>query len=247
MRLIPIVLALTLPGVASAVDCDLVDDFDADEQAWRSGGGNDTPPTWVADGGPDGAGDGYLRIEASGGGGAGSKLVAFNTEQWSGDYAATGITHISMMANNLGPNPLTVRLAFRADGAMRSFDASVALPPGSGWRPVTFELAAGLAQPLGRVTELRILHAAAPSFRGTAIEGVLGVDRIAVSGCAVEADGGVPDAGMPPDAAAVPPDAAPPRLDAAPPADAGGRRRRRRRRGRRARHRGRGGHQGASG
>ena len=55
------------------------------------------PPVRVSDGGPGGAGDAFLRVEGNGGSGSGSNLVAFNTDQWSGDYVANNVLAIRAM------------------------------------------------------------------------------------------------------------------------------------------------------
>ena len=101
--------ALVVLGLASgapAVTLDQADDFqDGTTQGWHTGAANPNPPSEVADGGPDGDGDGFLRIEGNGQDGAGGNLVAFNTAQWSGDYLAAGVGEIRADLRNLGAAP----------------------------------------------------------------------------------------------------------------------------------------------
>ena len=54
---------------------------------WQVGNANHpNPPTNVASGGPDGAGDNFLQAQSNGGGGAGSRLAFFNeSADWTGD------------------------------------------------------------------------------------------------------------------------------------------------------------------
>src|SRR3954465_6989469 len=99
-----IALLLTVAATASraAIVAGQVDDFQNNSTSGWGGGDNLT----IVDGGPSGAGDLYLHFESFGGGSSGSKLSSFNTMQWSGDYAAAGVTSISM--DFLNPNTLPV-------------------------------------------------------------------------------------------------------------------------------------------
>lgn len=155
------------------------------------------PPQVVATGGPTGAGDAFLQITAQGGSGAGSRLVAINGAQWTGDYAAAGIGAIAMNLLNLGNSELTVRLLFEnpvggppTDEAVTSFGA--VLPAGSGWTQWLFPVSAADLTPvfgsvgtlLGNVTLMRIIHSTAADD-ADAIAGVLGVDNISAVAAAV--------------------------------------------------------------
>jgi len=97
-------------SVAEGITFGQLDDFqDGTVQGWVSGLFNAHPPINVA-GGPGGAGDAFLQVEAHGGSGPGSKLVTFNQDQWRGDYLAAGVTAIRMDIKNFSDNALTIRL-----------------------------------------------------------------------------------------------------------------------------------------
>jgi hypothetical protein len=179
------IVALGLASGASAVVLGQTDDFQGGTPAgWGTGPANPNPPSWVASGGPDGEGDGYLRVEANGGDGSGGNLVAFNTDQWAGDYLAAGVGAIRADLRNRGPEPLVVRLLLEGPGGgFHSLDAA-RLRPGRHWRSFTFRIdAAALAggadarATLSGVTKLRILHA--PTLAGVEpVESVLGIDNV---------------------------------------------------------------------
>ena len=163
---------------------------DGTVQGWSEGGISPNPPANIADGGPGGTGDNYLQNVSSGGGGAGSKLVMFNTIQWKGDYTSTGVTDISMHMNNLGTTNLEMRLAFDGNGGRFSSTNAVSLLAGSGWQTVVFPIGPSdltsvggdnVNATLGNVTQLRILHNTSPSWQGASITATLGVDNITAS------------------------------------------------------------------
>ncbi|MHC4140483.1 MAG: thrombospondin type 3 repeat-containing protein [Planctomycetota bacterium] len=179
------IVVLGLASGAPAVTLGHVDDFqDGTTQGWRTGAANPNPPSQVADGGPDGDGDGFLRIEGNGQDGAGGNLVAFNTAQWSGDYLAAGVGEIRADLRNLGAAPLAVRLLIEGPGGgFQSLDA-VTVRAGPRWRTVAFRLdgsaltgASDLEATLSGVTKVRILHAPTPAG-AEPVEGVLGVDNV---------------------------------------------------------------------
>jgi hypothetical protein len=185
------IFLLVTASSASAITLGQVDDFDSgDEANWG--------PSFVdviPDGGPDGAGDGYLRY-ANGGGGSGGKMHVRNTEQWAGDYATAGVTGISFYAINLGETNLNVRVAIgngtggrpADDGTWYSSTTAVTLAPGSGWTLLTMDLSEltltqvegteSLSQLLLDVTHLRIVSSEEPANRGTNDLGVIGLDDI---------------------------------------------------------------------
>src|SRR5437899_7506628 len=99
------VLALGLmPSMAAGqIMFGQVDDFqDGTAAAWQQGGSSPNPPFNVSNGGPNGIGDAYLRTISTGGGGPGSKMIMFNTAQWSGDYVSAGVTRITAQLANFG-------------------------------------------------------------------------------------------------------------------------------------------------
>jgi hypothetical protein len=179
-----------------------VDDFeDGSTMGWIVGSpAHPAPPTNIASGGPGGAGDAFLRITATGSTGPGmnpgSRLSAQNFLQWTGNFA--GFTSITMDVNNFGPSDLVLRLLFvnfpvagpPTDVAWTL--APVAVPAGSGWTSVAFDLSGAnlfapfgsVAGAIGDVNEMRIFHNTVPAFLGPGfgaepVSAVLGVDNIA--------------------------------------------------------------------
>ena len=187
---LPLLLALlSMLGISEASGKTLqVDDFqDGTTQGWKSGAANPNPPLWEPSGGPEGPGDGYLRIESNGADGSGGNLVAFNTDQWAGDYTAAGIVAVRAELRNLGDTDLVIRLLIEGSGGSFLTAAAASLPAGGGWQRAvwpTRPLSGGgnPGQVLSGVTKLRILHA--PTSEATEpLVAVLGVDDVtALSG-----------------------------------------------------------------
>ncbi|MCH7702211.1 MAG: hypothetical protein IID37_11030 [Planctomycetes bacterium] len=198
------VCGLLMPRTAQAVACGQVDDFeDGTTMGWTEGPISPNQPTNVANGGPSGVGDNYLRNFSSGGVGAGSRMVMFNTLQWAGDYLAAGVTRIEADMANFGATALSMRIAIERNiGGRYGSTNAVALPADGQWHRVTFDLTSadlslisGLAtlnDVLANVGELRILSATAgPTWQGDAIVATLGVDNITavvVGDCDVDGD-----------------------------------------------------------
>jgi len=180
--------ALLLAAPAGAITFGQIDDFqDGTTQSWASGGPNPTPPTNVSDVGPAGIGDDALQITSGGGGGPGSRLIAYNFDQWTGDYTAAGVTAISADVFNAGSTDLTLRLAMDGGGGIISSTLGIALAAGSGWQTVVFGVTIGdmsfaggfnIAATLANVSELRILSNPSPSYLGQTIDGQLLVDNL---------------------------------------------------------------------
>lgn len=157
---------------------------------WTSGAANSNPPTLLLGHGPSGSGDHALAITSTGTSGAGSKLVAFNKTQWTGDYTAAGIRGISMDLHNVGNNPLNVRLAINGSGGKFSTTSAIALAAQSGWTSATLSTEAGdwtavsggtdIAATLAGITEVRLLSAAAPNWQGDTVAAELHVDNIRI-------------------------------------------------------------------
>jgi hypothetical protein len=159
---------------------------------WSEGAASLNPPTVVSDGGPGGAGDAYLQNISSGFGSGGGRMVEFNQDQWTGDYAAAHVTRISMDLANLGSTPLAIRVSIQGQATGTRFASTDAfpLPPdGGSWHHATFLLTPAaltsvggpdpLATVLGNVSEVRILSAAnGPTFIGDSVAGTLGVDNV---------------------------------------------------------------------
>lgn len=173
-------------------------------QGWIVGDpSHPAPPFNVATGGPAGADDNYLRLTAIGGAGAppspGSRLAAFNTTQWTGNYFTGRVAGISMDVRNFGPSSVSLRLLFAANfGMMGPADVAfstdaVTLAAGSDWTSVFFPivgpgalstLIGTAAGALSSAQELRIFHNPSPIFTGPPnssppVEAVVGIDNIA--------------------------------------------------------------------
>jgi hypothetical protein len=176
-------------GSSAAITVDQTDDFqDGTTQGWGTGPANPNPPVWLPDGGPTGAGDGFLRVTGNGSGGSGGNLVAFNTDQWSGDYVGAGVGAIQADLRNLGTSDLVIRVLLEsASGGFVSLDAAP-LPAGSGWQSAQFRLRPELLDGVGdldatlrSLARLRILHA--PTVAGAEpVAGMLGVDNVTALG-----------------------------------------------------------------
>jgi hypothetical protein len=91
------------------------DDFqDTTVQGWRHQVSNANEPVNLADDGPAGVGDYFLRNSNSGVNGSGGRHIMFNQEsRWTGDFTSQGIVAIRMNVRNSGPADLHLRLAFR--------------------------------------------------------------------------------------------------------------------------------------
>jgi hypothetical protein len=180
---------------ASGIFVGQVDDFeDGTTQNWTIG--NPTgpfAPSNIPSGGPGGTGDGYLQLNSSGAGGPGGKLTTFNLAQWTGDYIAAGVTGVQVWFNNVGANPMTMRLSFASGfGAGSSFTTAttIALSPGSGWTAGFYPISEStlirldgsdsFSQAFLDITEVRLFSAVAPAFSGDLIAATVGVDDLAV-------------------------------------------------------------------
>jgi hypothetical protein len=189
-------VALLVTGVAvpagAALIAGQVDTFeDGGLLAWQAGITNPNAPVNVSTGGPGGpggAGDNFLRLSSNGGSSAGGKLVAFNTNQWAGDYIDAGVDAIRMEVNNQGPTSLTLRLIFVNNlGQTATTITGVNISAGSGWIPATFpltpdNLTGGTLDPvISNVLELNLVHSPTViSARSSApnVVAQLGVDNI---------------------------------------------------------------------
>jgi hypothetical protein len=195
-----IALTTVLPASSRAqVVVGQVDTFqNGTTQAWSQGPASPNPPLNISSGGPTGAGDAFLEIRSKGGAGAGSRLVAFNRQQWTGIYAPS-VTSLGMDLENLGNTPLSVRVAFE-DVNFNEYSSTTAfsLPATPGWLHAIFGLSdasmtqvAGTPQPFSTapangILEARILDSAAPSFDGDSLLATLGVDNITAVGSVPE-------------------------------------------------------------
>jgi hypothetical protein len=176
-------LALAFAAPAASISLPQIDDFqDGTLQNWSGG----ASPTNIATGGPAGSGDRFLQISSNN-----SNLGTSNVVQWTGNYTAAGVVKLNFELNNLGPNPLALRIAlFGANARFTTTDETV-LPPGSGWVSVDFVLdsasltqtngSATLAQTLANVDTLLIRHdpdPISPQGEQNPVTGTLGIDNI---------------------------------------------------------------------
>jgi hypothetical protein len=176
---------------AQAVSLGQTDSFQSGSTLdWRVGSPHPLPPSVVASGGPGGAGDGYLLLQAEGGSGPASRLAVQNTDQWSGNYLAAGITALTMDVYNFGPANLSLRLLFDGDDGTnqaRAWSAvPLVVPAGSGWQRLVFpiqpsDLRAGSGSvnlALSSAYSVRLYHGVNSSFPGGSVVATLGVDNI---------------------------------------------------------------------
>ena len=190
---------LIWPGAAPAVTVGQIDTFeDGTTQNWiinLLGMGAPPPetiPTNVATGGPAGTGDNYLRLQSTGTGGAGGRLVAMNPAQWGGNYLAAGVSAITMDVNNLGSTELILRLLFEDPvlGPPENIAVSttgVSIPAGSGWMHIVLPISPAhltavegdVVAALTNTTIIRLFHSTTAGFPPAPISAVLGVDNIA--------------------------------------------------------------------
>jgi hypothetical protein len=144
-------------------------------------------PVNVSDGGPAGSGDASLGINSTGNNGPGSRLVAFNTGQWAGDYTAAGVHAIAMDLRNLGSGSLDVRLAADGAGGRFATTAAISLAGLGSWTSAILPIGAGdwtavggtdVNATLASLSQLRVLSAATPAWQGDRLAGELHVDNI---------------------------------------------------------------------
>lgn len=178
-------IALSI-STALAVIPNQSDNFeDGTTQGWGSGANNPNPPTNITFGGPDGAEDNYLLATATGGAGAGSKLVIINSIQWTGDYVAAGVQSISMYIKNFGNTTISLRIAFRGPGGdFWSVNPEV-VAASSDWQPIVFSVqpanltgGTNVNSTLSGVTQVRILHSVTGGFIGDAVVAQIGLDNV---------------------------------------------------------------------
>ncbi|MEQ8846304.1 hypothetical protein [Botrimarina sp.] len=198
-------LALTLTatcGLAPAATPGLLEDFEGVPASW---GVEQQYALGLAevvpDGGPLGAGDGYLVYESTGVGRGGARMTlpadTFGAPDWAGDYAGSGVTGVSADVRNPGDTPLSLRLAVSSSGASYTTTTPVVIPAGSEWLSVAlvFEDSAftnltgnegdwPLSRVLGAVEDIRFLSSedlptlGNPYPRGDVIAATIAVDNV---------------------------------------------------------------------
>ena len=189
------VIALGFAASGYAIVPGQTDDFqDGTTQNWTNGGAPGAPPIVnFVSGGPGGAGDHYIQITSLGGAGPGSRLTAFNRDQWLGDYVGQGIMAIEMDLNNFGDSELSIRIGFKQDLGISSpgyLSQAFVLPAGSGWQHFVFTIDMASMIALngpsdfntffsGNFQEIRIINeVGATNLNGDPIASQLGVDNI---------------------------------------------------------------------
>lgn len=186
--------ALLVP-VCGAVTIGQIDTFESETtENWFAGGLGPpnqlppVPPTVINTGGPEGDGDAYLQLTGFGGAGPGSRIVAINLSQWTGNFLR--ISGIRMDLRNFSSSDLTIRLMFENPMLAPPTDiaistAGVLLPANSGWVSALFPIApsdltalqGNAATALAEATLVRIFHSSTASFPEPQ-QGVLGLDNI---------------------------------------------------------------------
>lgn len=186
-------ILLLFVRAADAVQAGQTDNFqDGTTMGWANGEViGAIPVTNVSTGGPAGAGDSYIRLNADGSG-SGGKLTAFNRDQWLGNYIAAGVTAIEVDLRNEGSVSLSIRLAFKngpgggasAPGYMTQ---AIILPVAIGWQHVTISLMPANLTAVNNpapwssffIGEVRFIHSVGTtSLSGTTVIGQLGIDNI---------------------------------------------------------------------
>ena len=145
--------------------------------------------TNVSTGGPAGAGDKYLHITSTGGGGQGSHLATLNSVQWAGNYLAAGVTDISVDLLNPDTVDLPMRiLLFGPTGGRWESVVADTVPADNLWHHELFSLAQSdlvnvsgsdtYAATIAGATQLMIRYDPTASAGGTAFSGSLGIDNV---------------------------------------------------------------------
>lgn len=182
------VLTILTAAPGAALTIGQTDTFeDGTTAGWSVGVGSPVPPQNIASGGPGGLNDNYLRLRSVGGDGPGSRLVAFNRAQWTGDYVSAGAGAVAMDVINLDITDLSLRLVFSAGGgANQAVTQAVNVPSGSGWQSIQFAIEAAdlivlsgsAAAALAGASEVRLMHNPLPTFPPPPFVGMVGVDNI---------------------------------------------------------------------
>jgi hypothetical protein len=176
---------------ARAVTAGQIDTFqDATVDGWDTGP-NGQPPTNEPTGGPAGSGDRFLSLVSNGGFGTNSKWVVINAAQWAGDYTSANIGSIEMDLKRLsGTGSLSMRIALKqSSGQTAGFVSTTPFTLSDGnWHHAVFNIdsssltsvngASDLSSFLGSISEVRILHSAAPAVIGDSVIATVGVDNI---------------------------------------------------------------------
>jgi hypothetical protein len=184
-----VALALSATPAVATIVFGQVDDFeDGTTMNWAGGPGQSNIPS----GGPAGAGDNYLQIVSTGGGGPGSKMGSFNDNQWTGDYTTAGVTSIDADIRNFGTTgALHLRLLLFGDGGNFTSTIPFVVTNDGAWHDAVFPITPAdltavdggfdVAATLANITRFLIRHQpGAPDGVGgsPSIVGVMGMDNV---------------------------------------------------------------------
>jgi hypothetical protein len=176
---------------AAAVSFNFKNDF---EGGTTSGWGGSTT-TNVADAGPTGIGDNALLVSS------GNRVLTFNTSpDWTGDYAAAGITQLAMDVRHANGFDLSLRIGIangafgpNGDGDTYVSASPIVVPNDDGWHHIVFDVSPSAFSPsnannnptpsagaaLASLTHLRILHNPSDGdFRGAQVPAEFYLDNI---------------------------------------------------------------------
>lgn len=196
-KIFSLVIALSVCAVSNAqIEAGFLNDFeDGTTQGWSNGGSSPNPPTNVPDGGPGGAGDGFLEEISGGGAGPGSRMIIFNgNPEWLGDYSNAVVVALDFDAKVPTNDDLLLRVAMEggSDDTAISSTIPVTIPGQSSWSgytisllPSDFTIVSGsntVEEVLQDVVDVRILHSTDPSYIGESIEATLHLDNITAIG-----------------------------------------------------------------
>lgn len=189
------ILAGIQSTTASAANVGATNDFqDGTVQGWT----NERKPELITvqSGGQDGPDDQFLVVEATGGGGAGSRLAVFNDEElWTGDYTAATSLDVDMMNPATSPE-LEMRLVFFGPNSTSSrwtSDVALSVPNDGEWRTYTFPIdeeaivpvqgSAEFPEMVSGVLRTMLRHDTGdPSSRGSVVTASLAIDNIILRG-----------------------------------------------------------------
>lgn len=174
---------------ASAVTVGQVDTFQSGTLLNWAGGSS---PTNIANGGPLGTGDRFLRLTSTGGFGQGSQMATYNDFQWAGNYITPGVRMIECDMKNLGFTDLHMRLVFFSQAFSRYTSINpIILPAGGNWVRCYFPLREAdlvlvdgsetYADALATTFRAMLRHNTVPQSTGEPVAGQLGIDNITAS------------------------------------------------------------------
>lgn len=204
MRTLPTLATLTIAcGLAfvatnaNAITVGELADFTGGNNGWRHGFG-DWP---ILSGGQGGPTDDFLSIQAGGGGGSLSRMIAFNTSsEWTGDYTSAGVAQLDFDILNDSGSTLDIRFAINGAGGPFATTSASIISNGQ-WQSASISLATAsfssvtdntgtagtdLAATLSGVTEIRIMHNPSPAWAGQPIAATAGFDNIEAVGASFD-------------------------------------------------------------